>query len=227
MLQLPHCQPFRFIIRSRSCNKPWPLDVLRQVFAAASPEFRAPLTAYLLTAQRGGDVTRFTADQYDAQARTLTFRQRKTDEDMTLHVPESLAAVLAVGSRRRRRAGQEAEPLFLTPRGKPWTMDNAQQTLAALLHRLKLPRYTLHGLRATGPTALKQAGMDNAHLRALTGHKSDRNLELYLRGVAQAPLAKDAMDGLAVVFAPVIANTLPNCQKTVRRRKVELANSSG
>jgi integrase len=206
-------------------NKPWPLPVLSKVFAGASPEFRALLTAYLLTAQRGGDVTRFTADQYDAEARILTFRQGKTDEHMTLHVPESLAEVFSVARKnratgKRRKWAQGAEPLFFTPRGKPWTMDNAQQTLAALLRRLKLPRYTLHGLRATGPTALKQGGMDNARLRALTGHTSDKNLEVYLKRVVRAPLAKDAMTGLAVVFAPVIANSLPICQLPKPKRLI-------
>ena len=211
---------------SGDSNKPWPLDVLRKVFAGASPEFRALLTAYLLTAQRGGDVTRFTADQYDAKARTLTFVQGKTDEHMTLHVPESLAGVFAVGRQKRPKEGMGVRPLFLTPRSKPWTLDNAQQTLAALLRRLDLPRYTLHGLRATGPTALKQAGMDNARLRALTGHTSDRNLEVYLKRVARAPLAKDAMTGVAIAFEPVIANSLPNCQKPMRTRKSEASKNS-
>lgn len=59
-----------------------------------------------------------------------------------------------------------------------------------MLAQLQLPRFTLHGLRATGPVALKMLGFENRAIRTLTGHTSDRNLEIYLQGVEGYPLAK-------------------------------------
>ena len=199
-------------------NKPWPVEVLRAVFGAATPQFRALLTAYLLTAQRGGDVTTITASQYDRKARTLTFTQGKTDEPMVLPVPDALAAVLEGDGR-----------LLHSPRGKAWTLDNAQQTLARLLLGLGLPRYTLHGLRSTGPSALRERGMDNALLRALTGHTTDKNLEIYLRKVNRAPAAKIAGTALASIFEPLLMKAIDEndgdadkakvSHKEMRRRK--------
>ena len=89
---------------------------------------------------------------YDAEARTLTIRQGKTSVPRVLHVSASLAEALAA------MEGRHAERLLTTPRGRPWTLANAQETLARMLRQLELPRYTLHGLRATGPTALKVLG---------------------------------------------------------------------
>jgi integrase len=77
-------------------------------------------------------------------------------------------------------------------------------TLKRLLERLALPRYTLHGLRSTGPSALRERGMGNAHLRAVTGHTTDSNLEVYLRHTARAPLAEEALKAMGDVFAKLL-----------------------
>jgi integrase len=209
----------RLKVKQSDANKPWPRDVLERVFAAASPQFRALLTVYLLTAQRGSDVTTFNAAQYDRQARTITFRQKKTDTAMTLHVPDALAEIFeaapGVGPAKLPRLATRARQtgsLLLTPRGYPWTLDNAQQTLAALLKRLELPRYTLHGLRSTGPTALRQEGWANPALRPLTGHNSDSNLEVYLRHADTAPLTRQAQEALSDLFGGLVAKPVPNRQ---------------
>ncbi|MBR0683552.1 tyrosine-type recombinase/integrase [Roseomonas eburnea] len=95
--------------------------------------------------------------------------------------------------------------LFVTPRGKAWTTGNAQEALARLVNQPGIERYTLHGLRKTGPSALKMLGFENRAIRSLTGHTSDKNLELYLDGVQHLPLAKAAQEALEDVFGSVIA----------------------
>lgn len=189
----------RLSVPESNAHRPWPPEVLQAVMRAATPEFRALLVGYLLTAQRGGDVTRFRPEQYYAEARTLAVTQQKTGEPIRLHVPDSLARTL--DAMRGRHLGR----LFVTPRGLAWTTGNAQETLQRLLGYLKLPRYTLHGLRATGPVALKLLGFENRAIRALTGHTSDQNLELYLRGVDHYPLAKAAQEALEGQFADLLA----------------------
>jgi hypothetical protein len=185
-----------------TAHRPWPPEVLLAALRAATPEFRALLVGYLLTAQRGGDVTRFGPEQYDAASRTLTLSQGKTEVPLRIHVPAPLATAIEA------MRGRGATRLFVTPRGRPWTTANAQETLARLLEQLGLARYTLHGLRATGPVALKMLGFENRAIRALTGHTSDRNLEVYLRGVEHYPLAREAQEALAGVFGPVIEDAL-------------------
>jgi len=184
--------------RSRA-HRPWPAAVLLAVMRAATPEFRALLTAYLMTAQRGGDVTAFSAGQYDPAARTLDLTQGKTDEPMLLHVPDSLARVFEA------MRGRARDRLLCTPRGHAWDTKNAQETLRTLLRQLGLPRYTLHGLRATGPVALKMLGFENRVLRTLTGHTSDANLEVYLAGVDHHALARVAQEALEGQFQEMLA----------------------
>lgn len=198
------------VAKSRA-HRPWPPEILRQVMLAATPEFRALLVGYLLTAQRGGDVTAFEPRQYDAERRTLNLVQEKTETPLLIHVPEHLARVLAA------MLGRRADRLFVTPRGQRWTTGNAQESLARLLAHLKLPRFTLHGLRATGPVALKMLGFENRAIRTLTGHTSDRNLEIYLQGVEGYPLAKAAQEALAGAFGELLEEVLASPEANERR----------
>lgn len=179
-------------------HQPWPEDVLRQVLLAATPEFRCLLIAYLLTAQRGGDVTKWRPGQYDRAGRTLNMTQEKTGAPLLLQVPPHMARAIEA------MEGRCPDRLFCTPRGQPWTTANAQETLARLLRQLRLPRYTLHGLRSTSLVAAKHLGFENRALRALSGHREDRTLEIYLKGVAEAELRGEVQAAIADRFAETL-----------------------
>lgn len=99
--------------------------------------------------------------------------------------------------------GRHADCLFVTPRGRRWTTANTQETLQTLLTNLGQPRYTLHGLRATGAAA-QDPGFEDQAIRALTGHTSDANLEIYLAGVDHYPLAREAQEALEEKFDPIL-----------------------
>lgn len=191
-------QAGRLKVPESDAHRPWPPEVLRDVMRAATPEFRALLVGYLLTAQRGGDVTRFGPGQYDETARTLRLTQEKTASQIVLHVPGALAKAFD------RMKGRHKTRLFVTPRGRAWTTGNAQETLQRLLKHLGLERYTLHGLRATGPVALKVLGFENRAIMAVTGHKSSAALEIYLRGVVHYPLAREAQEALGEEFRAIL-----------------------
>lgn len=192
----------RLTPRQSTQNRRWPDDVLQQAMRAATPEFRALLTTLLLTAQRIGDVVMFRPEQYDRTARTLgyvdTFEQEKTDKRKVLHVPNALAEIFD------SMTGRHKERLLVTPRGKAWTVVNAEETLLALRVQLGLGRYTLHGLRKTGLSAAKMLGFENRRLRALSGHDSDRNLEIYLDGVDEFAMAREVQEALEERFAGVL-----------------------
>ena len=203
--RMPH-NPWRDVRRlpvaQSDQNRLWPDDVLLTVLRAATPEFRALLVTLLLTGQRISDVVALSPEQYDPSRATLTLAQIKTAKPMQLHVPTALAQVFAA------MAGRVKNRLLVSPRGRPWNAKGAEETLRVLLRHVKLDRYTLHGLRATGPSALKSLGFENRAIRALTGHDSDQNLEVYLRGVASYPMAKIAQDALADRFEQVMGEAI-------------------
>jgi hypothetical protein len=111
--------------------------------------------------------------------------------------------------RRSGHRGRHRERIFASPRGRAWTLPNAQETLARLLAQLGEGRYTLHGLRATGPTELERGGMERRPIRDLTGHQSERTLEVYLRGAGGFPGRRRAAEALQTIFAPVLGSAEP------------------
>ncbi|WP_165982301.1 tyrosine-type recombinase/integrase [Dankookia rubra] len=180
-------------------NRPWPLDVIAAVFSAATPGFRALLTLYLYTGQRGGDVVRFTVDDdavlFDPEQCVLRFAQNKTHRPMDLPVPEELRPLLT------RTGGGSA---LLTPRGVPWTLGNARETLRTLLTNLNLPRYTLHGLRSTLTRELAALGFNEMVMMLQCGWTDSREARRYLRGVEQARVLVGVPTAVAGHFGPTL-----------------------
>jgi hypothetical protein len=48
-------------------------------------------------------------------------------------------------------------------------------------------------------------GMENRRIRSLTGHDSDANLEIYLRGADGYEMAREAQEALEGIFGGVLA----------------------
>lgn len=189
-------------------GRAWPLPVFEAVLRAATPEFRALLVLHVMTAQRGSDVTKMSPQQYDTERRTIALRQKKTGKDLVLRVPDALAATLA------DMQGRHETRLLPTPRGKPWVTKNAQETLRTLLSNLGLDRYTLHGLRATGPTELRLAGETKEDLQTLLAHSSITTTEGYLKGAADFPAIARMQEALAVILTPTLESALVGANQT-------------
>lgn len=197
-LQNPWREVRRLAVGDSDQNRPWPDDVLAAVLKAATAEFRSLVVTLLLTSQRLGDACQMQPDAYAAGPKTLTFRQEKTKAKMVIHVPEFLAGTL------ESMAGRRPDRLLVTPRGKGWTPSNAQETLATLRTVLDIGRYTLHGLRATGPVALIGLGFSPEEIIRLTGHTDVSGLRPYLRGVDRHSMAVPLQEALGGRFSEVL-----------------------
>jgi integrase len=180
-------------------NRPWPLEVIAAVFTAATPGFRALLTLYLYTGQRGGDVLRFTRDNdavtFDPAACVLRFSQQKTNQPMDLPVPEELRSLLL------RADGASA---LLSPRGAAWTLGNARETLRTLLTNLGLPPYTLHGLRSTHTRELAAQGFGEVVIMLHGGWHDSREARRYMRGAEQSRVLAAVPSAVAGYFGPTL-----------------------
>jgi hypothetical protein len=197
-LQNPWREVRRLRVGDSDQNRPWPDDVLATVLTAATLEFRALIVTLLLTSQRLADTCRMPPDAYAASARTLKFTQGKTGQRMVIHVPSFLSATFDT------MAGRRPDRLLVTPRGQAWLPGNAQETLATLRATLDTGRYTLHGLRATGPVALVGLGFSPEEIIRLTGHTDVAGLRPYLRGVDKHAMTVPLQEALDSRFAKVL-----------------------
>ena len=198
----PWAESKRLRIEESDQNQPWPEHFLLAALREATPEFRAFLVVCLLTSQRSGDVCAFGPEHYDRSSRTLRFLQSKTGTPVTLHVPDALAATFDA------MAGRLPDRLLVTPRGSAWNTTNARETMQSLCVRLGMGRYVVHGLRATGPTVLAEQGFELRAIRALTGHTSDAQAEIYLRRVNKLGLARPAQEAVADRFSDLVGGMI-------------------
>ena len=188
-------------------NRPWPTEVLVRILREATPEFRALVTACLLTAQRISDVVALAEGAYEPATRKWRFTQGKTNRPMTLRIGPLLAE--AFEAMRGRVPGR----LLCTPRGVAWTKLNAEETLLTLRANLGIERYTLHGLRSTGPSAARQRGASLQILMALTGHTTEKNLRIYLREIDDEPFADEAGQMVEDIFTPVLEQAMAGANR--------------
>lgn len=118
-------------------------------------------------------------------------------------IPLIPSAVAALAEQRRRQdaeLGEHPRPIdgliFTTPTGQPIHSSNLLPPFRALLHRLGLPKITVHDLRHSAASTMLAAGIPLAVIADILGHSSIRvTADLYAHiGI---DLRRDARDRLA------------------------------
>jgi integrase len=149
---------------------PTPQETER-ILAAASPAFRLFYRALRLSGARPNELARATVADIDRTRRQIVLKEhktaRKTGAPRRIPLGTALTAVIAQAC-----AGRRSGHLFLSPRGRPWTIGNLDRTFAALRRRCGLPReLVLYCTRHEHGTQLATKRGIQAAAEAL-GHKS-------------------------------------------------------
>jgi integrase len=98
-----------------------------------------------------------------------------------------------------RRLDIDASPigpftLLTTPRGKSYKGDDFTDQFRRWCDAADLPEYCVfHGLRKASCRRLAEAGCTVHEIKAISGHKSLKEVERYTEGVDQARLARGAV----------------------------------
>jgi integrase len=179
-----------------------------EAFHPVGTPARLAFALMLYTAARVGDVARL--GWQDVKAERITMRQEKTGQPLALKMHPELVRTLA--------SAPKTNLTFLVgPRGAPYTGKYLSLWFARQCHRAGLPQCTAHGLRKTAATRLSNAGASVDHIRALTGHKTTKEVERYTRERDQARLQEQALD---------LQLRAEREQKRVQRGNPKLSNRS-
>lgn len=140
----------------------------------------------LYSGQRSGDVRRFTwADIRDGVIRVT---QEKTGAELAIPVHADLQTTLDI---HRRDVGA----IVVTEFGKPFSQAGFGNWMADSIKRASLPdQCVTHGLRKAAARLLAEAGCTAHQIRAITGHKSLKEVQRYTDAASQADLAQQAME---------------------------------
>ncbi|MGN6208800.1 tyrosine-type recombinase/integrase [Asticcacaulis sp.] len=170
---------------------PWTDEEIDQYLAYWGPGTRERLALYLLlfTGQRRSDIVKM--GHQHVRADEISVVQQKTGTRLWIPMHPILIEEIALWPKDQM--------MFLVNKrtGKPlsqegfsnWIRDSARE---AGITELRSP----HGLRKAACRRLIEAGCDGETARAISGHASDKALQIYIKDVNQRKMARRAINSL-------------------------------
>ncbi len=149
-------------------------DESRRLTNACSQDFRALVTAALLTGCRYGELAAMIVDDFNSDGGTLRVRTSKSGKPRHVVLTQEgrdFVAGLAAGKPGSAR-------LFLRSNAKPWGKSDQQRPLVAACTAAKIdPPVNFHGLRHTYASRLAMRNVPLAVVAAQLGHSDTRMVE--------------------------------------------------
>lgn len=156
---------------------------------------RTAFALHIFTGQRKSDVVKMTWADYDRAAGTITLQQKKTDQeakDEEIVIPAHPALKDALAA-----APMAHVMMLVTAYGKPFTENGYGNWMADKIGASGVSdRCVLHGLRKAAARRLAEAGCSASQIMSITGHKSLKEAERYVRAAEQKKLAQAAVINL-------------------------------
>jgi integrase len=155
-------------------NRPWTREEWETVIASAPSHLKAPILLCGVLGWREGEVIGRPRSDYDPRTRRIrriSAKSGKEGED-------------ARAEARQRRT--HATTLIVNSRGRPWTPDGFRVSVFKLLGALEEegrvgPGLTVHGLRHTVGTIMREAGFDKDTVADMLGQGTAEMAEWYAR----------------------------------------------
>lgn len=153
---------------------------------------RLVYTIALLTGARRGDITRLLWSDLDAQG--IDFTVGKTSRGQWLPILEALRAALDAAPRT-------GKTVLMTQYGKPFSGKALGMRMQRWSHAAAIgPGTTIHGLRKTLGKLLAENGATAHQIKAILGHRTLAQAQLYTDEAEQKRMARDGMATLSVMF---------------------------
>ncbi len=159
-------------------NRPWSDEERYAVLDAAPVHLKVPIALAMFCGMREGDALTIPRSAYDG--RTIQFVTRKTGQRISWPVPQALKSILDDACR------VDAATLATTSRGHPWTESGFRASWRKLRIGLEAeskigPGLTIHGLRHTVATILREEGFDDRTIADVLGQKTEHMARHYSR----------------------------------------------
>lgn len=171
-------------------------DESRRLTNACPPDFRALVTAAVLTGCRYGELAAMTVADFNSDAGTLWVRTSKGGKPR--HVVLTHEGRDFVTQNIAGRPGSAR--LFLRANGKPWGKSEQQRPLSAACTVARIdPPVNFHGLRHTYASRLAMRGVPLAVIAKQLGHADSRMVEKHYGHLSPSYIA----DTVRAAFGPL------------------------
>lgn len=174
-------------------NRPWAKEEWEIVVARSSKHVRAVIVTCGALGWRGGEALKAPRDAWDRQASTLKRTAAKSGKEVRTPIPGVvLKALEAIYP-------HDATTLFVNSHGRPWSFEGFKVSMRKLVRKLEADGLvgkglTLHGLRHTCATRLREMGFSPRTIADMLGQETEgmalhysrqADTEVELRGVVK------------------------------------------
>lgn len=161
------------------------IEQFRQANKDVAPVMCIALDIGVYAGQRGSDAVRAAWTNYKGDR--LAIRQKKTKTELSIPVHPDFATTLDAAPR-------VGITILTTKTGRAYGARGFSRDFLAARKRAKLPDdLSFHGLRHTAASRLAELGATAPQIQAITGHKSLKQVEEYIRQARQRILADGAI----------------------------------
>ena len=170
---------------TKAVRHPWPDELVAAARETATGRTALLFELLLGTGQRIGDVLSMLWSDFDGEA--ISIRQSKTKTSLWIPAPARLMDALTSAPRR--------SVFILTNHhgtGK-WSYRGAHDAMMKLRRKIGAEAYDIHSLRYTATAELARVGLDDEQIMSITGHKTNRMVQLYAGPARQKARARAAL----------------------------------
>ncbi|MCP3444187.1 tyrosine-type recombinase/integrase [Bradyrhizobium sp. CCGUVB14] len=164
----------------------WPENVYDAAIAKAKRHLVEIISGLRYTGQRGSDLVDMQWDDYDGKR--INVVQQKTGERIWLTCPAPFKQMLDTMPRH--------DPVYIFTNCWKRPYKHAGTLGTAIRHlvqkKLKLPDYSMHGLRKNAGMELALAGCSVSEIMAVLGHKSPKMAMFYVKQASKVQLSETA-----------------------------------
>jgi integrase len=181
-------------------------DESRRLTNACSPDFRALVTAALLTGCRYGELTVMVVDDFNTDAGTLRVRSSKSGKPRHVVLTQEgrdFVVELAAGKPGSAR-------LFLRSNGKSWGKSDQHRPLGTACTAAKVdPPVNFHGLRHTYASRLAMRNVPLAVIATQLGHSDTRMVEKHYGHLSPGYVADTVRAAFGTLGIVEASNVVP------------------
>jgi integrase len=171
------------VVRPKSmprANRPWTRDEWNAVVAAAPKHLLAPILLCGVLGWREGEVVNRPRNDYDRQHKKIKRVSAKSARVIKTPVPKIISDALD------SLFPHDATKLLVNSRRRPWTMGGFCCSVFKFLGKLEEkgkvgPGLTIHGLRHTCGTLMRELGFDKDTIADMLGQEDPGMAEWYAR----------------------------------------------
>lgn len=158
---------------------------------------RLALALALYTGQRRADIVSLGKQHVHDGWLVFTQNKNRNRKPVRMEIPihPELQRIIDATPHPKTTDSAESMTFLVTAFGRPFTSNGFGNRFRKWCDEANIPHCSVHGLRKSAASRLAELGRSEDQIKAITGHKTSKEVDRYTRAARQKVRAESAMEG--------------------------------